>query len=217
MRIAPEVFLQRALFPKDEEAKEFHFDTFIFFQRVLTEIAEAKEQAKKYVAKSREAQFDKYAEENLSLLRQTNIQIEQMQKDIRIFVEDCERTVFGVENYSLGGRTTPQSRDFFYEFLSLHMCDPFFKVHGIEHDNPKFSTIKRNVVDENQHDTSTSMADQYHNVTGFYPGEYFPGNETLDNLQVFLNRLTNAGSGIHTSFHLTQVNLDLANPYIVNF
>lgn len=213
--LKPEVFVQRALFPANKEDEEFHYDTFIFFQRVLTEIDEAKEQLTKYVDKSKEAQFDKFSEENWNLLTQTNIQIEQMQKDIRIFGEDCVRTAMGIQMYSQGLRTEEESRQFLYEFLSLHMLGPFFKVHGIEHNNPKYPTNKRNVSEQNA--TSKSVAEQYEHVTGFHPDEYFPGNENLNNLQVFLNRLVNAGSQIRKDFDQTQVNLQLANPYIVNF
>ena len=149
--------------------REYRYDTFIFFQRVLTEIDEAKTEADKYVAKSNEAQFDKNAEENKKLFKQISKQIEQMQTDIRIFTEDCQKTAMCINMHSGGQLNMEQSKDFLYYTLCGHMSELFQKVHGIEDYNPQFDTNKRNVADKKQDATSTTMAKQYRKVTGFYP------------------------------------------------
>jgi len=100
----------------------------------------------------------------------------------------------------------------------MHMGESFSKVHGIEHDNSNYSkVVKCNVVNKVENHMSKTVAQQYNEVTGFSPGGRVPGDEKLDDLQVFFDQLQHAGNEVSQSLHKTQVDLNLANPCIVKF
>jgi len=88
----PEEFVKRCLFPEKEEYLMYGLQTFRFFLRVLTEIREAKEQAAKYQELAQQHGFDPFHEDNWNLLSRINVQIKEMKKDIRVFVEESNTT-----------------------------------------------------------------------------------------------------------------------------
>jgi hypothetical protein len=214
--ISPLEFFERTLFPQKEEHEMYYENTFRFFQRVLTEMEEAKNSAAQYQALAQQHGLDEdFNEKTWDLLTTATVQIEQMKKDIKIFVDVSTRTCDGIY-HCRGDRTIQQSRQLFFEHLMMHMFEPFTKVHGKDHNNPSHSKfVKLNVVDKVD-SMSTTVSDQFHLVTGHFPGQE-PGNQRFDNLQVFFNQLENAGSNIFQSLHLTKLGLGLANPYVVNF
>jgi len=94
----------------------------------------------------------------------------------------------------------------------------FEKVHGQEHDDPNWAKeFKRNVVDKDQHDVSKTVGVQFKNVTGHWPGDRIEGDEDSDDLQVFCNRIQNAGDKIIDCLHQRKLQLGVGNAYIVKF
>ena len=89
---SPEQFFERTLFPGKEEHLMYYENTFRFFQRVLTEMEEAKKSVKHYQALAQQHEFDQWHDENWNLLTTATAQIDQMQKDIKIFWDQSLRT-----------------------------------------------------------------------------------------------------------------------------
>lgn len=206
----------RFLFPAGNR-KLYSEQTFRFFQRVLTEMDEAKKSVEHYQALAKEANFDKFHDTNWTALTDATAKTEQMQKDIKIFLDQSLRTCDAIK-HCRGFFDEHYSREVFFNRLMQEMFEQFTKVHGKDHDNQEMALLKQNVV-ENDSTSATvdwTNAQQFHMLTGHYPGHELPVRER-DSLQKFFNQLESAGHKIFDKLHQKMITLKLANPYIVKF
>ena len=96
---SPEQFFERTLFPKKEEHLMYFENTFRFFQRVLTEMEEAKKSVEHYQALAQQHEFDQWHDENWNLLTTVEAQIQQMKKasprrdDLSMSFEQAQRPI----------------------------------------------------------------------------------------------------------------------------